>query len=190
MTTEQKQVKEFMKVFGQECPEKPSMPSLEVRKLRAKLIMEEALELITHGLCIGMEIKSRPDGDYINIGDLEIEDIEFNQYGHGDLTLIADGLADLHYVAYCGTALACGLDMEPIFESIHLSNMTKLWSVEEYAEHDLKEGETPKYVGDRRWGELDETKCWAVKNKADKIVKPPSFIPPNLQPIIDKQINK
>lgn len=77
MNKEQKQVREFMQVFGQECPQKPIIPSLEIRKLRAKLIMEEALELITHGLCITMEIKSRADG--INIGELELDDIEFNQ---------------------------------------------------------------------------------------------------------------
>lgn len=42
----------------------------------------------------------------------------------GDLVEVADGIADLLYVVY-GTAIECGLDMEPIFNEIHRSNMTK-----------------------------------------------------------------
>lgn len=41
-----------------------------------------------------------------------------------DLVKIADALGDLLYAAY-GAALAYGLDMEPIFEEIHRSNMSK-----------------------------------------------------------------
>lgn len=42
----------------------------------------------------------------------------------GDLAQIADGMADLLYVVY-GTAVECGLDMEPLFAEVHRSNMTK-----------------------------------------------------------------
>ena len=50
MTENQKQVRDWMSAFGQETPDKPGIPSLEVRKLRAKLILEEALETIVNGL--------------------------------------------------------------------------------------------------------------------------------------------
>ena len=41
-----------------------------------------------------------------------------------NLVEICDGLGDVLYVVY-GTAVACGIDMVPIFREIHRSNMTK-----------------------------------------------------------------
>lgn len=42
----------------------------------------------------------------------------------GDIVAIADALGDLLYFIY-GTAVAYGIDMEPIFAEIHRSNMSK-----------------------------------------------------------------
>ena len=44
---------------------------------------------------------------------------------HGDLAQIAKELADLLYVVY-GTAVSCGIDMEPVFREVHRSNMSKV----------------------------------------------------------------
>ncbi len=46
MQTQYQKVREFMQAFGQECPERPGIPSDEIRKLRWKLIAEEADELL------------------------------------------------------------------------------------------------------------------------------------------------
>jgi predicted HAD superfamily Cof-like phosphohydrolase len=43
----------------------------------------------------------------------------------GDLVEVADGLCDLIYVAL-GTAVACGIDLAPLFDEVHASNMAKL----------------------------------------------------------------
>lgn len=45
--------------------------------------------------------------------------------GAGDLTAIADALADLVYVAY-GTAVTYGIDLDSIIAEVHASNMSKL----------------------------------------------------------------
>jgi predicted HAD superfamily Cof-like phosphohydrolase len=42
----------------------------------------------------------------------------------GELVGIADGLADLLYVVY-GTAVSYGIDIRPIFEEVHRTNMAK-----------------------------------------------------------------
>ncbi|MGH7921872.1 MAG: hypothetical protein ACREQM_18295 [Candidatus Dormibacteraceae bacterium] len=42
----------------------------------------------------------------------------------GDLVEIADALGDLLYVTY-GAAVTYGIDLEPIFDEIHRSNMSK-----------------------------------------------------------------
>lgn len=42
----------------------------------------------------------------------------------GNLVEVADGLADLLYVVL-GTCVAHGIDIQPIFDEVHRSNMTK-----------------------------------------------------------------
>lgn len=42
-----------------------------------------------------------------------------------DLPSIAKELADLLYVVY-GTAVSLGIDMEPVFQEVHRSNMSKV----------------------------------------------------------------
>lgn len=42
-----------------------------------------------------------------------------------DITAIAKELADLLYVVY-GTAVSCGIDMAPVFQAVHRSNMSKI----------------------------------------------------------------
>ncbi len=43
----------------------------------------------------------------------------------GDLAAVAKELADLLYVTY-GTAVSYGIDMEPVFQEVHRSNLSKV----------------------------------------------------------------
>ncbi len=43
----------------------------------------------------------------------------------GDLTAVAKEMADLLYVVY-GTAVSYGIEMRPVFQEVHRSNMTKV----------------------------------------------------------------
>lgn len=58
-----------------------------------------------------------------------------------ELQDIAKELADLLYVVY-GTAVAYGIDMEPVFKEVHRSNMTKIGG---YRRADGKWMKSPTY---------------------------------------------
>jgi predicted HAD superfamily Cof-like phosphohydrolase len=111
MKTQQQQVTEFMLKARQECPANPILPSYEIRKLRAALILEEAVETIN---ALGFEIK------YSCHKDLVVLEEAFEP----NLVQIADGCADLKVVTI-GTEIACGINGEQTFNEVMRSNMTK-----------------------------------------------------------------
>lgn len=59
--------------------------------------------------------------------DLLVEELKelIDAVKEGDLTAVADALADTLYVTY-GWAIAYGIDIRPIFREVHRSNMEKL----------------------------------------------------------------
>lgn len=74
---------------------------------------------------------------------------------------VADAMGDILYVVL-GTAVSLGIDLEPVFQEIHRSNMTKLVQ--------------------------DGNGQWTLTKRADgKVLKPASYEPPDLQPIISNQ---
>ena len=73
-----------------------------------------------------------------------------------DAAAVAKELADLLYVVY-GTAVSCGIDMEPVFREVHRSNMSKIGG------HKRADG---------KW------------------VKPPTYSPARIEPILASQSGK
>lgn len=106
MNREQKMVREFHEAFGQVINDNPTIPDNETKLLRVKLIAEELNELMV-ALGVGFD----DGGVYCGMPS--------------DIVEIADALADLLYVVL-GTAVSCGIDIEPIFHEVHRSNMTKV----------------------------------------------------------------
>jgi predicted HAD superfamily Cof-like phosphohydrolase len=70
---------------------------------------------------------SVPDGKVVTLRlrliEEELQELE-SALARKDIVATADALGDLLYVTY-GTAVACGIDLEPVFNEIHRSNMTK-----------------------------------------------------------------
>lgn len=182
MTTEEKRVKDWMTKAGQQCPDKPTIPSLEIRKLRARLILEEAFETIENGLALDIEIDV--------YGTIYSDEITFSpkltirlSAGDGkfrpkepDLVALADGLADLQYVNL-GTAVACGIDLEPVFEEVCRSNESKWWTTNEVDY--LKQP-------DLSFRPLAENQFCAT-DAGGKVIKSPSFSRPQIAPILKTQ---
>lgn len=73
-----------------------------------------------------------------------------------DIVAIADALGDLLYVVY-GAALEYGLDMKPIFDEIHRSNLSKLGA---------------------------DGKPMHAEN--GKIIKGPNYTPPDLKSVVER----
>jgi predicted HAD superfamily Cof-like phosphohydrolase len=78
--------------------------------------------------CQESQVADQPqliNSDLKNLRYALIEE-ELDEYASaGNLYAIADAIGDLLYVVY-GAAVCHGIDMEPIFEEIHRSNMQKL----------------------------------------------------------------
>lgn len=111
-TRNQAAVELFMRLAGQETPAVPTVPDAETRLLRAKLLMEETLETIVRGLGVGVDYFSA-NGSW-----------KFSIMGPPNMVEIADGVADVIVVA-TGTALACGIKLEPIQQLVDEANLAK-----------------------------------------------------------------
>jgi len=178
MTKEQQRVKEWMRKFGQECPDKPTQINEKTAILRAKLILEEALETILKGL--GIEVIVRRDASSVHISESNFKDeveFEFIKAKEVNLVEVADGISDIMVVAE-GTAVACGIDSEPVHQEVLRSNDSKLYTSEEIVA--LPTGFSCELVSDSEKGFL-------VKNEDGKVQKSPSYFPANILSILEKQ---
>lgn len=120
-----------MEKAGQPMPERPTVPDRDTRRLRARLILEEAFETI-EALGIDLRLEEQEETK------LDVESFRFLESGAGpseestdgagpDLEGIADGCGDLSVVAI-GTLVACGIADAPLLEEIDRANLRKLQS--------------------------------------------------------------
>jgi predicted HAD superfamily Cof-like phosphohydrolase len=181
MDYNQRLVEEYHRKFEHTINTEPTIPSYEDRKLRATLILEEAIETIS---ALGFTMLA---------SDLH------PSYGPVSLIDIADGVADLEYVTK-GTAVTCGLDSSKNLCEVHRSNMSKLWTTNDLLGDSLRQrllqklqlkNHTIKCVFCQNTftrctcNNLDtNTRQWLVKNGTGKSIKSPSYSPPNLKAII------
>ena len=117
----QQRIERFMWLADQPVPKKPAMPSPKVRLLRAKLILEEALETVKAlGFRVGI-IDTPLEGFFtgIEIGKLKLRS-DFNP----DLMEIVDGCCDLSVVTI-GTLSACGVPDLQFLEEVDDNNLAK-----------------------------------------------------------------
>jgi len=106
----------FMQKAGQATPEKLCIPSESDRILRAKLILEEALELINYGLGI----------DVINFGHF-LKPVDFNYVvtGEADPVEALDGACDLYWVGVGGVSVVFGAHLDSVLDEVDRSNQSK-----------------------------------------------------------------
>lgn len=130
----QQMVREFHEKFDVIVNDRPTELDAATMYLRLSLIGEEVQELEMDGFDM-LSIPPKPD-----------------------LVQIADALGDILYVVY-GTAVSCGIDMEPIVAEIHRSNMSKM--------------------------QADGT---IIRREDGKIIKPDTYSPADIKSIIEAQL--
>ncbi len=114
-------VAEFMRLAKQKLPDSPTMPSEKVRQLRAKLILEEALETI-HALGFTVVLVARGSG---RLRPLGLEELSVELPHKPNLIQIADGCADIMVVT-TGTLISAGIPDKPLQELVDQNNLDKL----------------------------------------------------------------
>lgn len=111
------QVNQFHLAFNHPIATTPTVGSAELRELRVKLILEEALEFAA---ACGFEVIASTGSEQSKVASIYLVSI-----GHPDLVEMADALGDLDYVVQ-GANLAFGIPSEEVMAEIHASNMSKL----------------------------------------------------------------
>ncbi len=127
----QKRVDEFHRLAGHIDPTEPTVPSPETRRLRARLILEEALETIGALGCIVFWRDQETDDTGIISGPVDSSPYELGisenciQDGNSlSLEEIADGCWDT-IVVTTGTLSACGIDDQEGQEEVDNNNLAK-----------------------------------------------------------------
>lgn len=108
-------IEKFMHLAGQEVPEYPTLPSFDVRRLRARLILEEALEAIE---ALGFK------PTYVGFDPAVLDNRELFELVPPNLVEVVDGCADLSVVSI-GTLSAFGVDDLPILREVDTNNLEK-----------------------------------------------------------------
>lgn len=122
--------------------------------------------------------------DFLEVIDAGVE----NLFEHANLISDRHETMNSLLKMVIGAGLYSGFKMHPIFEEVHRVNMSKLWTKQEMLS--FQQCHTP---GTMTFEEIFDGpyahKIIARNPDNGKYQKPPNYIPPNLQPIIDAQLN-
>ena len=113
-TAHYKRVQAFMQKAGQKTPACLTVPDEATRVLRAKLIVEEALETVR---ALGVRVQA-------GSGSLDMDTLVFEAAGSVDVEGVADGCADISVVTI-GTLVAFGIDDDSLLEEVDRANLRK-----------------------------------------------------------------
>ena len=108
----QQRVEQFMAKAGQNVPDRPTVPDEATCRLRAKLILEEALETVE---ALGFQVVMKPFDGEIEVGPKVHEP---------DIESVVDGCAD-NIVVTTGTLSAFGVADEAVMLEVDNNNLSK-----------------------------------------------------------------
>lgn len=116
-------VASFHAAFDHPISAVPTVPSVDTRLLRFRLILEELMEF---GRAIGVKrLAGIPDEEFQQLVKDQLKLISIDETAPVDLIEAADALGDIDYVVQ-GSNLVFGFPAEAIIAEIHSANMSKL----------------------------------------------------------------
>lgn len=112
------QVREFHRVMGVQDLAGLGVPDEPTVRLRLRLVLEEAFELVEATLARAV--------DFARLRDLEERVSHLVDHASFSVSIVgvADALADIDYVV-AGTRLAFGIDGDAVADEVHRANMAK-----------------------------------------------------------------
>lgn len=118
----QQRVAQFMRLAGQAVPNTFTVPDVETRRLRARLILEEALETIE---ALGFSVHMTLIVGSVDIAADDVDGLEFIEDKKFNPIEVIDGCCDLDVVSVAGTLAALGLPDLPFLAEVDKKNLEK-----------------------------------------------------------------
>ena len=128
----QVRIEKFMKLAGQECPFELTQASVKIRKLRARLILEEALEAIAE-LGVTVSASDSVIGLTTAVSGIDDLSLQVNESFTVDYCSLAKELADLSVVT-TGSLSSFGIADVGLLELVDNNNLSKFgpgWAIRE-----------------------------------------------------------
>ena len=184
-TEHQQRVEELMAGAKQHVPDRPTVPDIKTLKLRARLILEEAVETI-HAMGLGILVGKEKTWLF--------KDVEFSKMPDQDPILedIADGCADV-IVVTTGTLSACGIADDSLQHEVDINNLKKFKHRCPGCHRVLRpksmpvSEETGDKPGERRCLCCGEVWMSGYRREDGKWVKPSTHKPPDIGGVLKKQ---
>ena len=179
----------LMKQFEQEIKDSPELPDPATRRLRARLVFEEALEFVKAcGCTVTIASNGSSEGEQVPV----IDDIavELDPNGTPDLVEYVDGCIDQLVVTY-GALNAAGIEAQSAWDEVQRSNMSKAWPHCSACDAVLERGSGSDLVhpGDSYAHSGSWTTVLKVHKRDDgKFIKAPTYSPANLKRVIEEQL--
>jgi predicted HAD superfamily Cof-like phosphohydrolase len=139
-----------MQMAGQFSPEVPTVPDVETRILRARLLLEETIETI-NALGVDLCIPFYPHNKSVGHTDFILQESTTHE---PNLVEIADGCADVAVIA-TGTLVSCGIPDKPLLALVDQNNLDK-FGPGHYIDSFGKVRKPPNHVGPDIAGLLKE----------------------------------
>jgi predicted HAD superfamily Cof-like phosphohydrolase len=179
----------LMKQFDQQVKESPELPDPETRLLRARLVFEEALEFVKGCGCTVTMRLAGLDGEE-ETAVIDSIGVVLDPSGKPDFVEYVDGCIDQLVVTY-GALNAAGVKVQPAWDEVQRSNMSKAWPHCSVCDAVLVRGRGIELAhpeeANAHHGEW-KTILKLHKRPDGKVIKSPTYSPADLKRVIDEQI--